>query len=147
MPFEGVVEALGDGRFRANRTGWSCDAGPTAVAAAATRSRSSSRAGRSCSTTARSSSPTAQDPREFDAVVVKSPRCEPRLFDAWAARTVHIDAPGSTSANLPSLGHVHCPRPIFPLDDDVPFEPVVELFSRPRYGVDTSVTGAARPVA
>ena len=76
-----------------------------------------------------------QDPRTFDAVVVKSPRCEPQLFDAWAARTVHIDAPGSTSANLRSLGHTACPRPIFPLDDDVPFEPVVELFSRPRYGV------------
>ena len=76
-----------------------------------------------------------QDPRTFDAVVVKSPRCEPRLFDAWAARTVHVDAPGSTSANLRSLGHTRCPRPIFPLDDDVPFEPVVELYSRPRYGV------------
>ena len=76
-----------------------------------------------------------QDPRAFDAVVVKSPRCEPRLFDDWAARTVHVDAPGSTSANLRSLGHTRCPRPIFPLDDDVPFEPVVELYSRPRYGV------------
>ena len=53
----------------------------------------------------------------------------------WAARTVHIDAPGSTSANLRSLGHTRCPRPIFPLDDEVPFAPVVELFSRPRYGV------------
>ena len=77
------------------------------------------------------------DPRAFDAVVVKSPRCEPHLFDDWAARTVHIDAPGSTSANLRSLGHTRCPRPIFPLDDDVAFEPVVELYSRPRYGVVT----------
>jgi microcystin degradation protein MlrC len=71
-----------------------------------------------------------QDPRTFDAVVVKSPRCEPHMFDAWAARTVHVDAPGSTSANLRTLGHTRCPRPIFPLDDDVTFEPAVETYVR-----------------
>ena len=48
---------------------------------------------------------------------------------------INVDAPGSTSANLRSLGHVRCPRPIFPLDDDVSFAPRVELYSRPRYGV------------
>jgi hypothetical protein len=51
------------------------------------------------------------------------------MFDAWAARTVHVDAPGSTSANLRSLGHTHCPRPIFPLDEAVPFIPEVELYA------------------
>jgi microcystin degradation protein MlrC len=76
-----------------------------------------------------------QDPRAFDAVVVKSPHCEPRFYLDWAARMVNVDAPGSTSANLRSLGHIRCPRPIFPLDDDVPFSPRVELYSRPRYGV------------
>ena len=53
-------------------------------------------------------------PDPFDAVVVKSPRCEPHLFDAWAARTVHIDAPGSTSANLRSLGHSSLPAADLP---------------------------------
>ncbi|MBI4657976.1 MAG: hypothetical protein HY735_03850 [Verrucomicrobia bacterium] len=55
------------------------------------------------------------------------------MFRAWAARYVDVDAPGSTSANLRSLGHTRCPRPIFPLDPDVKFTPQVKLFQRPRY--------------
>ena len=35
-----------------------------------------------------------QDPRRFDAVVVKSPHCQPHMFADWAARVVNIDAPG-----------------------------------------------------
>ena len=139
MPFEGVVVALGDGRYLGESDGLACEAGPTAVL---TDGRL---------TIVATSRPVmlhdrslflahGLDPRAFDAVVVKSPRCEPQLFDAWAARTVHIDAPGSTSANLRSLGHTRCARPIFPLDDDVTFEPVVELFSRPRYAVRPAVT-------
>ena len=72
------------------------------------------------------------DPRCFGAVVVKSPHCEPHMFMAWAARYVDIDAPGSTSANLRSLGHTKCARPIFPLDADVKFTPVVKVFQRLR---------------
>jgi microcystin degradation protein MlrC len=71
-----------------------------------------------------------QDPRRFDLVVVKSPHCQHRFFEAWAACLVNVDAPCSTSANLPSLGHTVCARPIFPLDDDVRFEPQVEIFQR-----------------
>ncbi len=74
-----------------------------------------------------------QDPRFFDAVVVKSPHCEPHMFKSWAARYVDVDAPGSTSANLRSLGHTQCQRPMFPLDDDVIFQPKVKLFQRPRW--------------
>ncbi|MFL5722299.1 MAG: MlrC C-terminal domain-containing protein, partial [Chloroflexota bacterium] len=137
MPFEGVVEALGDGRYRSESDGLECDAGPTAVLRSGSvtvvvTSRPVMLHDRSLFLAS------GQDPRSFDAVVVKSPRCEPRLFDAWAARTVHIDAPGSTSANLQSLGHIRCPRPVFPLDGDVAFEPSVELYSRPRYAVLTS---------
>lgn len=73
-----------------------------------------------------------EDPRRFDAVVVKSPHCQPHMFAEWAARVVNVDAPGSTSANLRSLGHTRCRRPIFPLDDDVAFEPRAQLFERPR---------------
>ena len=73
------------------------------------------------------------DPRHFGAVVVKSPQCEPHMFRAWAACYVDVDAPGSTSANLRSLGYTKCARPMFPLDADVKFEPKVKLFQRPRW--------------
>ena len=74
-----------------------------------------------------------QNPQNFDAVVVKSPHCQPQFYADWAARMVNTDAPGSTSANLLSLGHTRCQRPIFPLDPDVTFTPQVRLFQRPRY--------------
>ncbi len=70
------------------------------------------------------------DPRLFDLVVVKSPHCQERFFTAWAAANFNIDAPGSTSANLPSLGHTVCRRPMYPLDDDVRFEPRAEVFRK-----------------
>jgi microcystin degradation protein MlrC len=70
------------------------------------------------------------DPRHFGTVVVKSPHCEPHMFKAWAARYVDVDAPGSTSANLRSLGHTKCARPIFPLDEGVTFTPKVKIFQR-----------------
>ncbi len=71
-----------------------------------------------------------QDPTRFDAVVVKSPHCQPHMFTEWAAQTLHIDAPGSTSANLKSLGHVQCKRPMFPLDETVEFMPEVKVYQR-----------------
>ena len=70
------------------------------------------------------------DPQHFGAVVVKSPHCEPHMFKTWAARYVDVDAPGSTSANLRSLGHTKCVRPIFPLDTNVTFKPEVKIFQR-----------------
>ena len=71
-----------------------------------------------------------QAPRRFGVVVVKSPHCQPHMFKEWAAQYIDVDAPGATSANLPSLGHTRCPRPIFPLDPDVQFSPHVELYRR-----------------
>lgn len=73
-----------------------------------------------------------QEPRRFDAVVVKSPFCEHHMFDAYANPLLNVDAPGSTSANLPYLGHTVCRRPIFPLDDNVSFTPQVEIYRRDR---------------
>jgi microcystin degradation protein MlrC len=70
------------------------------------------------------------DPRDFELVVVKSPHCEPHLFDDWVVKNFNLDAPGSTSANLPTLGHRVCPRPIFPLEPDTAFEPRVERLVR-----------------
>jgi hypothetical protein len=54
------------------------------------------------------------------------------MYADWCARLINVDAPGSTSANLPTLGHTRCRRPIFPLDGDVPFTPQARLFSRQR---------------
>ena len=73
-----------------------------------------------------------QDPRRFDLVVVKSPHCQPHMFQDWAGLYLNVDAPGSTSANLPSLGHTACARPIFPLDADVSFVPRARLYQRER---------------
>ena len=72
-----------------------------------------------------------QDPSRFGAVIVKSPQCQPHMFRAWSARYIDVDAPGATSANLRSLGHTRCARPMFPLDPDVSFTPSVKLFNRP----------------
>ena len=71
-----------------------------------------------------------QAPKQFDLVVVKSPHCQPHMFAEWCGRLINVDAPGSTSANLRSLGHTRCRRPIFPLDEGVSFTPEVKLFSR-----------------
>ena len=71
-----------------------------------------------------------QDPQRFDSVVVKSPHCQPHMFADWAKLMLNVDAPGSTSANLPYLGHTRCLRPIFPLDEGVTFEPQVKIYRR-----------------
>lgn len=70
------------------------------------------------------------DPKRFDLVVVKSPHCQRRMYSDWCAKLINVDAPGATRANLPTLGHTRCRRPIFPLDPDVNFNPVVERFTR-----------------
>jgi microcystin degradation protein MlrC len=70
-----------------------------------------------------------QDPAQFDVVVVKSPHCQHRFFDEGAEHVINVDAPGSSSANLKSLGHQHC-RPIFPLDNDVIWTPQPRVFKR-----------------
>jgi microcystin degradation protein MlrC len=63
------------------------------------------------------------DPAEFDLIVVKSPHTEHHMYDAWVEKNFNVDAPGATSANLRSLGHTICARPIYPLDEGVTFEP------------------------
>jgi microcystin degradation protein MlrC len=73
------------------------------------------------------------DPEKADIIVVKSPGAAGRFF-TFAARNYVLDIPGATSANLRSLGHTVCRRPIFPLDDNVVFRPEIELYpagSRP----------------
>ncbi len=72
------------------------------------------------------------DPKRFDLIVVKSPHTEFCMYDQWAEKNFNIDAPGSTSADLKSLGHTVCARPMYPLDHDVAFEPVVTWHERAR---------------
>lgn len=124
------VRLLSDGRFRSESFGEEWLAGPTAVLEAGNftlvvSSHAVNLYDRSFFLAH------GQDPRRFDAVVVKSPHCQPHMYADWCVRMINIDAPGSSSANLPYLGHTRCPRPIFPLDAEVPFHPRSRLFSRP----------------
>jgi microcystin degradation protein MlrC len=130
---EGRVHLLAEGRFIAEFNGSEADSGPTAVLKVdnytlVLGSRPVSLHDRSFYLAH------GQDPRQFDLVVVKSPHCKPHMYQEWCARLINVDAPGSTSANLPYLGHTVCARPIFPLDADVPFTPTVHLFQRPHHG-------------
>ena len=68
------------------------------------------------------------DPKDFDLIVVKSPHTENHMFDAWTEANFNVDAPGATSANLKSLGHTICKRPVYPLDEDVGFSPVATFY-------------------
>jgi microcystin degradation protein MlrC len=126
-----TVRLLSDGRFRSESFGEEWLAGPTAVLESGNftlvvSSHAVNLYDRSFFLAH------GQDPRRFDAVVVKSPHCQPHMYADWCVRMVNIDAPGSSSANLPYLGHTRCPRPIFPLDPDVPFQSVATFFSRKR---------------
>jgi microcystin degradation protein MlrC len=126
---EGVVRMISDGRFRSESFGQTWFAGTTAVVQVGNL------------TLVLTSRPVhlydrslflahGLDPKRFDVVVVKSPHCQRHMYADWSARLVNVDAPGSTSANLPTLGHTRCRRPMFPLDAGVTFAPTLRLFSR-----------------
>lgn len=128
-PITAKVIRLSDGRFRSESFGEEWFAGPTAVLQAenfvlVVSSRAVSLYDRSFFTTH------GQDPQQFDAVVIKSPHCQPHMYAQWCSQMVNIDAPGSSSANLKYLGHRHCPRPIFPLDENVEFKRVATVACR-----------------
>lgn len=129
LPIQAKVRLLSDGRFRSESFGEEWFSGPTAVLESenftlVVGSRAVSLYDRSFFYAH------GQDPRGFDAVVIKSPHCQHHMFADWCVRMVNVDAPGSSSANLPYLGHTRCPRPIFPLDREVGFVPRARLFQR-----------------
>jgi microcystin degradation protein MlrC len=131
LPMRLRVRMLSDGRFVNESHGSWWDAGPSAVLESdnvtlVATSRPVSLYDRSLFLAH------GQDPARFDATVVKSPHCQRRFFVEGAALVLNVDAPGATSANLRSLGHARCRRPIFPLDEDVAFSPVAERFGRAR---------------
>ena len=68
------------------------------------------------------------DPKNYHSVIVKSPHCEPEFYDDWVKENLNVDAKGSTSANLKSLGHKNCMRPMYPLDENTIFDPQVEEY-------------------
>jgi len=128
-PIRARVKLLSDGQFRSESFGERWDAGPTAVLESeyftfVVSSRAVSLYDRSFLYAH------GQNPRFYDAVVVKSPHCQHHMYADWCTDMILVDAPGSSSANLPYLGHTRCPRPIFPLDHQVPFNPQVQIFKR-----------------
>ena len=52
------------------------------------------------------------------------------MYDQWVEKNFNIDIPGATSANLPTLGHTICARPVFPLDEGVTFSPKPVIYAR-----------------
>ncbi|MBT3343463.1 MAG: M81 family metallopeptidase [Gemmatimonadetes bacterium] len=66
-------------------------------------------------------------PVDFDIVVCKSPNGFRTHYEAICQRIIAVDAPGSTSANLRSLPYTNVARPIYPLDETIVPELVVEM--------------------
>jgi microcystin degradation protein MlrC len=129
LPISAQVRLLSDGRFRSESFNQEWHSGRTAVLQAGNvtlvvTSRPVHLFDRSLFYAH------GQDPRDFDLVVVKSPHCQKHMYAEWCLKMINVDAPGSTSANLPTLGHTHCRRPIFPLDGLAEFTPRAKLFSR-----------------
>ncbi len=129
LPVRARVRLLSDGAARLETMGSRLEAGPTAVleignVTAVVLSRSVSLFDRALYYA------NGCDPRRYDAIVVKSPHTEYAMYDAWAEKNFNLDLPGATSANLPTLGHTVCHRPIYPLDPEVAFEPKAVLYAR-----------------
>ncbi|MFB3818028.1 MAG: M81 family metallopeptidase [Candidatus Methylomirabilales bacterium] len=129
LPVRARVRLLSDGRFRSESHGDEWNSGDTAVLdvgrlTLVCTSRAVSLYDRSLFLAH------GQDPQRFDLVVQKSPHCQDRFYKAWATRLINVDVPGATSANLKSLGHTRCLRPMFPLDEGVEFRPEAKLFQR-----------------
>jgi microcystin degradation protein MlrC len=135
MEVTATVESLSRGRSQLETMKIGLDAGPTAVLTfgnftVVVMSRTVSLFDRAMYYS------NGLDPRDFDLIVVKSPHTEYHMYDAWVATNFNIDAPGATSANLKTLGHTVCVRPIFPLDEGVEFTPNPQVYARegPRTG-------------
>ncbi|MBK8506679.1 MAG: M81 family metallopeptidase [Saprospiraceae bacterium] len=129
FPVTAKVLLLADNHFRSESFGEEWYSGPTAVLEVknfiiATSSRAVNLYDRSFFFAH------GQNPKHFDTVIVKSPHCQQHIYADWCKSMVNVDAPGSSSANLKSLGHKRCPRPIFPLDPIVQFKPKVILFKK-----------------
>jgi microcystin degradation protein MlrC len=129
MPVRATVALLSDGQGRSETSGRPFEAGPTAVLrfdnfTVLAMSRPVGLPDRALYWA------NGLEPRNFDLIVVKCPHTEYHMFDAWVEKNFNIDAPGATSADLRSLGHTICARPIYPLDEGVTFTPAPVLYQR-----------------
>ena len=127
LPITAQVSMLSDGRFRSESYRQEWYSGPTAVLRSGgytvvVTSRPVHLFDRSLFLAH------GQNPRDFDLVVVKSPHCQYHMYAEWCTRLIHVDAPGSTSANLPTLGHQQCRRPVYPLEVDAVFSARSQTF-------------------
>ncbi len=123
------VKLLSDGQARLETMRSGLDAGPTAVltygnTTVVVMTRSVSLFDRAMYYSV------GINPMEYDLIVVKSPHTEYHMFDQWVEKNFNIDIPGATSANLPTLGHTICARPMYPLDPDVTFTPAAVIYAR-----------------
>lgn len=129
MPVEATVESLSRGRARLETMGLMMDGGPTAVLTFGNF------------TVVVLSKPAflmdrafyyanGLDPADFDLVVVKSPHTEFHMYDLWVTKNFNVDAPGSTSAHVASLGHRLCARPVYPIEADTNFVPRPVVYRR-----------------
>lgn len=57
------------------------------------------------------------EPREAQAVVVKSPANHRWTYRDIARSTIYVDAPGAATPRLTSLDYRRAPRPLYPFDD------------------------------
>jgi microcystin degradation protein MlrC len=129
MQVTAKVRLLSDGRARLETMRAGLDAGPTAVltygnTAVVVMSRSVSLFDRAMYYAV------GINPRDYELIVVKSPHTEYHMYDEWIEKNFNIDVPGATSANIKTLGHTICARPMFPLDADVQFNPTPVLYTR-----------------
>jgi microcystin degradation protein MlrC len=129
MPVRAEIQLLSNGRSRLETMKIGLDAGPTAVLTfdnftVVVLSRTVSLFDRAMYYS------NGLDPQDFDLIVVKSPHTEHHMYDGWVEKNFNIDAPGATSANLKSLGHTICARPMYPLDENVEFTPNSTVYRR-----------------
>jgi microcystin degradation protein MlrC len=129
MHVQAEVQLLSNGRSQLETMKISLDAGPTAVLifenfTVVVLSRTVSLFDRAMYYS------NGLDPQDFDLIVVKSPHTEHHMYDAWVEKNFNVDAPGATSANLQSLGHTICARPMYPLDGVIEFTPGSVIYRR-----------------
>ncbi|WP_414475543.1 M81 family metallopeptidase [Microvirga sp. M2] len=129
MPVHAEIQSLSNGRSQLETMKIGLDAGPTAVLTfdnftVVVLSRTVSLFDRAMYYS------NGLDPQDFDLIVVKSPHTEHHMYDGWVEKNFNIDAPGATSANLKSLGHTICARPMYPLDEIVEFIPTSSIYAR-----------------
>ena len=129
MQVSARIKLLSDGQSRLETMGTPLDAGPTAVLTfgnftVVVLSRTLSLFDRALYYS------NGCNPRDFDLIVVKSPHTEFHMYDAWVEKNFNIDAPGATSADLSSLGHTICARPMYPMETETMFSPNAVLYRR-----------------